>query len=66
VTIDRGHIELSQYQYIMIVAVAITYHLPSEEQPFFLASSGHVQMPVFSLYTRPSGHEIMLNLPSTQ
>jgi len=39
---------------------------PSDEHPFFLASSGHVQMPVLSLYTNPSGQEIMLNLPSTQ
>jgi len=41
-------------------------YLPCDEHPFFLASSGHVQMPDFSLYTKPPGHVIALNLPSTQ
>lgn len=40
--------------------------LPSDEQPAFWASSGHVQIPVFALKTRPAGHVIILNWPSTQ
>lgn len=51
---------------VLKLLIKLCISLPCDEHPFFLASSGHVQMPVFSLYTKPAGHVIALNLPSTQ